>query len=736
MQAANCGPECVCARRPGRSPGCGLRRRMRARVLGAFLAFALAAAYARAQAASPAGNGSDAVSLRHHYDSAHNFQAAGDLQHAAEQYKAFLAEALGVLGANRAAAGDVGGAVPLFEEALKIAPDDLDMRIAYAEACRRGNDLPRAKSIAQAAVAEAPKSAKARVELGQILLEMKDTSAAVGQLEEAVAIQSDFNNGYLLATAYLHVKDEAHAAQIFAEMLAGFGDSAEIHLKFGSAYAEAGYPEQAIQEFKRVIGLNPRLPGAHYSLGAAYLVGLGEAAYAEAVPEFRQEIEINPNDFYSHFQLGFIALAEHRYDEAETELLRAGQLDPQNPDTFLSLGQLYSETNRRADAETMLRKAIALTTDESRNHYQVQRAHYLLARLLLQSGRVDEGKREMELSSQLMQKSVLENQGKPSGLSNSEEAGAIRWQPAGTEGASDEAGKEIESQQAQLRPAIAESFDNLGAIAASGDHFDDALEYFEQAALWNPGLEGLDYNWGRAAYSAGRFEQAIGPLGWYLQAHPDDTWARSALGGSYYELGRYEEALQTFAPMISLIDADPKTALAYAVCLVKTGNDALGMERLKELARDAVHDAAPHAALGDALESRGEPSAAAAEFRAALKIDSSSAEAKYGLATALLAMKQPAEARRLLADLVQGHSRNSDVYLQLGKLQLERGEPKAAIATLAEGAKIAPESAAIHRELAAAYSKDLRKADAARETKLYQALQAKQPGANDPLKPD
>jgi tetratricopeptide (TPR) repeat protein len=738
MHALNSGPQCASARSGRQNRRRRFRRRARGLARAALLAwsFVASSSIAHAQAGLPSRSGSNAASLKQHYDSAHNFQSMGDMAQAAGEYKAFLAEALSTLGESHAAAGEAAAAIPLFEEALKIAPDDLNLRIQYAEACRRGNDLPRAKTVAEAAVAAQPKSAKARVELGQVLLAMKENGAAVGQLEEAVAIQPDFNNGYILATAYLHKKDEEHAAKIFLEMLAGFGDSAELHMKFGSAYAEAGYPEQAIQEFKRVIASNGQLPGAHYSLGAAYLVGLGEAAYSEAVPEFRKEVEINPNDFYSHFQLGFIALVEHRYDEADTELARASQLDPQNPDSFLSLGQLYSETNRRADAETMLRKAIALTTDESRNHYQVQRAHYLLARLLLQAGRQDEGKQQMELSSALMQKSVLENQGKANGLSNSEEAGAIRWQPAGNAGAIAEARTEIESRDARLRPAIAESFDNLGAIAAGANRFDEALDYFQQASLWNPELEGLDYNWGRAAYSAGRFEQAIGPLGWYLQAHQDDTWVRSALAMSYYSLERYDDALRVFTPMILLVDADPKAALAYAVCLVKTGNDALGMARLRDLARDAVQDAAPHEALGDALEARGDHAGAAVEFHAALAIEPSSEDAKFGLANALLALKQPAEARRLLAELVTSHSQNPGVYSALGKMQLERGETKAAIATLAAGAKIAPESAEIHRELAAAYTKDLRKADAAREMKLYEALQAKQPGVGGPANPN
>jgi len=678
----------------------------------------------------------NSAALQEHYNSAQNLQASGNLARAAEEYRTFLTDALRLLGTNWANLGLIDKAAPLFSEAIQLQPADPDLRLDFAEACRRANDLPKARSLAQAIVAGDPKSAKARLEFGRILMQMKENAAAAGQLEEAVALAPNFENGYALAGAYLHMKEESRASRIFAEMLASFGDSPEIHMKFGSAYAEAGYPEQSIQEFKKVISENDKYPEAHYSLGAAYLVGLGEAAYSEAVPEFRKEIEINPNDFYSHFQLGFIALAEHRLPEAETELTRAEALDSQNPDTFLSLGQLYTELNRTAEAEAALRKAIALTTDVTRNHYQVQRAHYLLGRLLLQSGRQEEGKQEMQISAELMQRSVIANQGKPGGMTNNEEAGAMPWRQDADKPVAlrpDEQ-SQLDAFETQIRPAIADSFNNLGAIAASEGQYSKALPFFQEAFVWSPSLEGLDYNWGRAAYSGGAYDQAVGPLGRYIQGHPDDTWARSALAMSQYQLKNYTAALQSFLVIEPLLDADPKTALAYAVCLVKTGDAARGEERLKELARDNPRDLAPHLALADAYAGQGNEAGASVEFRAALKVNPSSEEAKYGLALALIGLQQRVEARRLLEELVEKRTHSADVYYQLGRLQLERDETKAAITTLVLGAKIDPESAPIHAELAAAYRKDSRPADALRETKLYESLLSKQAGSGEPAK--
>jgi tetratricopeptide (TPR) repeat protein len=706
-----------------------------ARILmcGAFLTLNLSIPCARGQTGGNPPTGGN--SLQEHYDAAQNFQGAGDLAQAALQYKMFLAEAFQRLAHDHAGTGDSQKAIPLFEEALNLAPSDFEIRLDYAEASLVGKDYAKAKSLAQETLDADPRNAKAHLILGRALLHMNKNELAKEQFEAAVAIEPNFESGYALATAYLALKDEKGAAKIFAEMLAGFGDTAEIHLNFGRAYADASLPEQAIQEFKVATAKDDKLPTAHYSLGAAYLQSMGEINDPEAAAEFRKELEINPDDFLSHFELGSIALTEHRLQEAETELTRAESLNPKSPDPPLALGELYRQMNRPADAEAELRKSISLTQDVSRNHYQVQRAYYMLGRLLLGTGRQEEGKKAIETSDKFLQESVRENQGKPSAMVNNQAAQTIALTQADQPSAPDaEALKQLEAFEKQIGPAIADSYDNLGAIAAGGNDFAAALHDFQAASKWNPALEGLDYNWGRAAFSAEQYDQAVGPLGRYLQAHPEDTLVRSSLGLSLYHLKNYGDALQTIKPMEDLVDADPNLAFAYSICQLKTGDYVHGMERLKALETENPNALAIHEALGGALVRHGDFAEAAAELRTAVKLEPSRMDAKYDLALALIGLQQKDEAQKLLADVIRKGSRNSDAYYQLGKLQLDSGEAKAAIATLEAGAKINPGSESIHFELAAAYRKDARIEDSERETKLYETLQKEESNNHEPAK--
>ena len=557
--------------------------------------------------------------LQEHYDAAQNFQAAGNLSLAALHYKTFLAEALSTLATHRAKAGDFAKAFTLFDEALNADPDDAAVKVQYAQACQEAKNLAKAKSLAQAAVDSDPRNAAAHRVLGQILLQMDDNKPATQQLETAVALQPDFANGSALAAAYLKAKDEDHATKIFAEMLASFGDNSEIHLEFGTAYATAGYPEIAVPEFQKAIAENSKLPGAHYSLGAAYMLGIGPQAYDQAAAEFQEELKISPRDYNSHLELGVIYLNQHKLPEAERELTSAVALDPQNPDPLLSLGQLYDQSNRPTEAEAAYRKAIQLTTDVSRNHFQIERAHYLLARALLQSGRQEEAKKEMLISNQLLKQSVLEKQGQSYPIQPSAASTAARSTDAEPAQQFDpEAMKEVEKFENRLSSPIADSYNNLGAIAAGGNDFAAALGYFQKAATWNPALEGLDYNWGRAAFSGRRYDQAVAPLTRYLQSHPEDIGARSTLAVCFFLLQNYQEALKTFQPIDQAqIDAVPVLAYAYAVSLTKAGNYAAGIQKLKSLENANPDDANIHKALGEAFGAHGAYAQAVEELRKA-----------------------------------------------------------------------------------------------------------------------
>jgi tetratricopeptide (TPR) repeat protein len=233
-----------------------------------------------------------------------------------------------------------------------------------------------------------------------------------------------------------------------------------------------------------------------------------------------------------------------------------------------------------------------------------------------------------------------------------------------------EAASQVAAFEKQIGPAIADRYNNLGAIAGSKDDYRAALRSFEQAAEWNSALPGLDYNWGRAAFAAGAFPQAIGPLRRYLQAHTDDEGARTVLGLSQFMAKDYAGARLTLQPLAGKSTESPQVQYAYAKSLLETGARGDGLARLLALEKTDPNLAEVHRALGEAYAAE-QPPAAATELETALRLDPADAEAHAALA----------------------------------RLQLSHGDTQAAVLHLEAAIKLDPDNRALRQELAEATRK-------------------------------
>jgi tetratricopeptide (TPR) repeat protein len=656
----------------------------------------------RSQSKSPDRSGSD---LQAQYDNALHFQASGNLDQAAAEYRAFLANAQGELAAEHAAASDYARAASLFENALALLPDSPALLLGYAKSELLRGDPPHAETLAQTFLKQDPGNsqqlAQAHQILGRALLKMNRDQEAKDEVQKAVDLDPSFANRYDLAVVCLDLDDEKCATQVFQGLEQSFGDKPAIHMHFGLAYGNSDFVPQAIAEFRKVLAEDPRLPGAHYSLAAALLSAGDDAKNVpEAEAELKQELTISPHDFLTYAALGKLAVTQHKYPEAAKYLQHATFLNPENPDAFLYLGQMYFDTNRFTDAEAALRKAIALTGDPSRNRYQIQKAHFLLGRILMQQHKPEAARAEMELAHELTDKGLSHDRSELAGLLHNSAAmdsddashSSRNAQPSASQNISLENLRRVNAFERRLTPAIADSYNNLGAIAATGKNYADALRYFENAAAWNPATEGLDLNLGRAAFMATRFSGAIAPLSRYVHAHPQDTGIRSALAISEFMTGDYKNCIDTLANMDRDTASIPQVQYVYAESLVKIGQISSGKEHLEALEAAHPEIADVHRGLGEVLELQGDRDKAIQELRSAILLNANDSSAHY----------------------------------TLGKIELDTGNVTAAIPELESAIRLLPTDPRFHQELAGAYKVALRPADAEKELRIYDSLRSDQ----------
>ncbi len=192
--------------------------------------------------------------------------------------------------------------------------------------------------------------------------------------------------------------------------------------------------------------------------------------------------------------------------------------------------------------------------------------------------------------------------------------------------------RQVEAYENQMSSPIADAYNNLGAMAAGDNQFTSALEYFQQAAVWNPSLEGLDYNWGRAGFSALQYSIAAPALERYLKTHPGDKVMRSALGSSLFNLKKYAEAAQVLRPLESEISSNSRLDYIFSVCLLRSGDITTAIARLQAQERTLPKLADVHSALSEAYAMQGDEARAADEAKTAIELNPSDRSAKHQLA--------------------------------------------------------------------------------------------------------
>jgi tetratricopeptide (TPR) repeat protein len=123
----------------------------------------------------------------------------------------------------------------------------------------------------------------------------------------------------------LAAKDWQGALFHLDRLLARNPKDADPHRRRGAAYALAGRPTDAVEEFSRAIALKPDDAAAWRGRGNAYLC-LGRRAEAEA--DFTKAITFDPKDGAEAAGRGEAYAHLKQYDKSAADFARAAELDP------------------------------------------------------------------------------------------------------------------------------------------------------------------------------------------------------------------------------------------------------------------------------------------------------------------------------------------------------------------------------------------------------------------------
>lgn len=701
-----------------------------------------------------------------HLAAAESHQRTGDLDNAALENRAVIGIALERIGNIAIEEGRYADAVKTLTESLEYA-ETAARRTRLAIAYMRQDLVDKALAEAQTAVALDPKHIGAHYILGNIYYAKENYKAALPSLEKAFADAPDFEIARALGLTYLNLKQIEPARLHFEKMRVSAGkENADLHILFAKLYERTTYYVDAERELKRALAIDPNKAKVSFYLGYLLLQNGGTERMADAGAAFERELKLSPNDFFSWFFAGVVASTESQHDKAISFFQKATELNPGNGEAYLYLGQSQIETGDLTNAEKNLRRAVELETKGGKNT-QTRRTHFLLGRLLLRTGRTEEGQKELEIAGKLQQESlessrdqldrilrqaVDPNDSKAAGEQGSAASvAAVKLEPERID--------QLKKLNAGLADITAQAMYNLGVIAAQKEQWGESLEKFNRAAGWKPDFPGLDRNRGIIAFRSAQFETAVLPLSRALKTNPDDQLVRQMLGTCLYFTKRYAETVETLKPAEGSLTGKPELAYFYGIALVQTGRSQEATALFKRLAAASQQDpearlyaaqgfmlVADHESaikeltaiaaadpnlpktyffLGQSLIRANRFDEAETALRRAVEIDPADASSKYQLAFTLIERKiKLDEAFSLLEDAVRLRPDFAEAHYQIGKLNLEKNEVEKAIQHLEAAARADSNKEYVFYQLSIAYRRASRSSDSEKALQTYQRLKA------------
>jgi tetratricopeptide (TPR) repeat protein len=212
------------------------------------------------------------------------------------------------------------------------------------------------------------------------------------QIIESLRYDEPDSPDFLFAAYQVHSALASAALQKLSQVAP---DSARVHQVLGDdMLIQENYPG-AINEYRAALKIDPRLTGAHLSIGRALLAQGGMAQNTStAENEFQAELAVDRGNANALFELGQIAYRRGNEETAEAFFSKSVERRPSFSDAHIALAKISSDHNRDAEAIEHLQTALKSAPNN-------QTAHYRLAQLYRKSGDSAKAAQQFEIARRL-----------------------------------------------------------------------------------------------------------------------------------------------------------------------------------------------------------------------------------------------------------------------------------------------------------------------------------------------
>jgi protein O-GlcNAc transferase len=222
-----------------------------------------------------------------------------------------------------------------FSEAVKRHPESADAQNALGHAYNRFGNPKMARPPLDEAVRIKPTFGVAQLNLGEVLLQLSEYSAAAAHLDRAIALLG---------------KDP---------------EAAHAHYLRAKAYSALGDAKNASLQLEAAVAMQPNYSEAWADLGEAKRVLLDNPG---ALAAEKRAVELNPSDATAQYRLGAGYLRIDQPQAALEPLREASQLNPKDQSILNALQQALQQTGNVEEAARVKDQLTALLRENDKDN--------------------------------------------------------------------------------------------------------------------------------------------------------------------------------------------------------------------------------------------------------------------------------------------------------------------------------------------------------------------------------
>jgi tetratricopeptide (TPR) repeat protein len=287
--------------------------------------------------------------------------------------------------------GDKDGAIGVYREMLRQAPDDHSTLVALAEAQINDEDVEGAIETLERIEASYPKDLESVKRLGFLLYEQHRFADSVKRFERVQAsAPREYEVAFFAGVALHRLNRDEDAVRAFERVESHHEYYAEARTQIAAIRERRGRYAEALAEIERALASEPSRELELYSAQLRSKSGdfEGAVAYLEGLRAS------NPDDDELLYNLGVVYGEKDRDDEALRFMKLALEKNPDNADALNFIGYSWAEHGENLEqAEQYITRAMELRPDNGYIVDSLGWVYYMRAKPMIASGDVAGGRK-------------------------------------------------------------------------------------------------------------------------------------------------------------------------------------------------------------------------------------------------------------------------------------------------------------------------------------------------------